>query len=357
MAQVSVVRCQDYHYPRVREAVERALEPLGGMGAFVKEGQSVLIKPNLLQASSPEKGVTTHPAVVRAVVELVAGAGGRPMIGDSPAIGPFRRVLSRTGMEAMARQTGAELVDFSDVVEVKPPEGPFRRIEVARAVLEADVVINLPKLKTHSMMVMTLGVKNLFGSVPGFRKASWHLKAGTDRAMFAALLLEVCLTVGPALTVMDGVVAMEGEGPNTGDLRPLGAILASRDPLALDRTVMEALGFPPEALPVLGVARQWGLWPEVQLEGDPLRVDGFRLPKGADLTWGLPSFIKGPLRRWFLPKPQVDQKTCRVCGLCVEACPPGVMQVRGGRVEIDYGRCIRCYCCQEICPEGAIRLR
>lgn len=354
---VTWASCGSYRQDEVRRAVELALEPLGGIEAFVKPGERVLLKPNLLYASAPDRAVTTHPALVQAVAELVVEAGARPILGDSPAIGPWRVVLMRTGMGHVVRKVGVEVADFSRPKRVRGPEGfPFRVLELAEAVLEIDRVINLPKLKTHSMTLMTLAVKNLFGCVPGMRKAGWHLKAGTDRGFFATLLLEICLLVKPSLTVMDAIVAMEGDGPSKGTPRPLGVVLASADPLALDRAVMEALGMAPELLPTLQVASERGLLPEVQWATEPFSVPDFRLPKTADLTWGLPGFVKGPIRRGLLPKPRVDRDRCSGCGRCAEICPPGVVQMAEGFPRVDYDGCIRCYCCQEVCPQGAIEI-
>ncbi|RLA84151.1 MAG: (4Fe-4S)-binding protein, partial [Deltaproteobacteria bacterium] len=227
-----------------------------------------MLKPNLLRASSPEKGVTTHPALVRVLSEMVRDVGARPVIADSPSLGPWILVAKTTGMAEVAKGTGAELLNLDRAVTVHTPsEFSFRILELAKEVFEVDCIINIPKLKTHSMTLLTLGVKNLFGCVPGFRKSSWHLKAGTDREFFAALLLEISLLIKPSLTVLDAIWGMEGNGPTSGNPRFVGRILASADPLALDRVVVEALGLEPDSLPTLRVARKRGLLPQATLIG------------------------------------------------------------------------------------------
>ena len=218
---------------RVRAAIVPLLEPLGGMGAFVRPGERVLLKPNMLSVKSPEQAVTTHPAVVRVVAELVREAGGQVLIGDSPGIGGFQRVADKSGIARAAAESGAELVEFNDTVDL-PGSGTFRRITLARAYWEADKIINLPKLKTHEMMTMTCAVKNLFGAVVGAEKAGWHLKAGTSREQFARLLLEIYLLKKPALNIVDAIVAMEGNGPGSGDPLQVGALIAGVNPVAVD---------------------------------------------------------------------------------------------------------------------------
>jgi len=360
MARVSVTTCLTYSKVEVRKALEKVLAPFGGIDAFVKKGERVLLKPNLLGASPPERGVTTHPSVVEAVAEMVRETGGNPFIGDSPAIGPFRRVASKTGMEEVARRLSIPLVELKEEREiVSPEEFLFRRITLSREALEADKVINLPKLKTHSMMALTLGVKNLFGCVPGFKKASWHLKA-QKRETFATLLLEIYLHIRPALTIADGIVAMEGSGPQSGDLRPLGLLAASEDAILLDAFLSRFVGLPPQRLPTLQAAKRKGIrhWEKdfSVIGGDPPPPVVLRIPPSANIGWGLPGLLKKPLRQFLLPRPRVLQDLCKRCGLCAEVCPPKAIRVEE-KVKVNEGLCIRCYCCQEVCPEGAIQLR
>jgi uncharacterized protein (DUF362 family) len=195
MTTVSLVRCDTYESGTFEAAVHKAVDLTGGISRFVKPGDRVLIKPNLLSAKTPEKRVTTDPAMVRAVARMVLEAGGKPVIGDSPALEPFRRVAKKCGMADVAEELGVELAALTSPRPVSLPQGTaFRQLEIASLALDADVVINLPKLKTHCQMLLTLGVKNLFGAVVAQRKAEWHHMAGVDRDTFASLLLDIYLT-------------------------------------------------------------------------------------------------------------------------------------------------------------------
>ena len=224
---VSLLAAARYDRPEVEDALERLLAPLGGIGAFVRPGQKVLLKPNLLAGRPPERAVTTHPEIVRGMIRLVQKAGGHVAVGDSPGVGSPLQVARRSGILAVVEETGAEFAPFTESVRVRPSGAVFQELEVARDLLEADVVINLPKLKTHQMMGLTCGVKNLFGAVVGMRKPRLHLQAGTDKSFFALMLLELAEFLRPALTVVDAITAMEGNGPGSGDPVALSALTAS----------------------------------------------------------------------------------------------------------------------------------
>jgi uncharacterized protein (DUF362 family)/Pyruvate/2-oxoacid:ferredoxin oxidoreductase delta subunit len=362
---VAIVRCPTYDYPQILAGVREVLEPLGGIRAFVKRGDRVLLKPNLLSGKHPDKCVTTHPSLVKAVARLVHEAGGILAIGDSPAVGGLRRVAAQAGIAEVADEVGCPLVEFKEVAEITTGDDyTFRRVELAQAVLDADVVINLPKVKTHSQTLLTLGVKNIFGCIPGMRKAQWHLKAGTNHSYFAGMLTELCQIVKPALTIADGVIGMEGEGPGNGDPRPLGLILAGGNPFALDTTICRIVGVPVEELLTTQAARQRGFEgtdpKQIEILGERIEdigVTPFVLPRRFDVQWNLPGFIKRPLKNIFTPKPVVNRDLCKGCGACAEVCPPQAISLSDKKVEIDYHHCIRCYCCQEVCPEGAVHLQ
>jgi uncharacterized protein (DUF362 family)/NAD-dependent dihydropyrimidine dehydrogenase PreA subunit len=357
---VTIEPCPGYEPTAVAAALERLLAPLGGMAAFVRPGERVLLKPNMLAAKPPERAVTTHPALLRAVIVAVQAAGATVLVGDSPGIGGQRRVAERSGMLAVIEETGAELVAFEETADVGG-SGMFKRFQLARPYLEADRVINLPKLKTHEMMTMTCGVKNLFGAVVGTAKAGWHLKAGADRELFARMLLEIYQLRPPDLTIVDAVLAMEGDGPGSGDPRQVGLLLAGTNPVAVDVIAAEVAGIPKKLLYVERAAQRLGLAgadrSTITTAGLPLeaaRVPDFRLPHISDVQFGLPAFLKNRLRHYLTSRPEADPAKCRLCGVCRDACPPRAITVAEGRLRFDYHRCIRCFCCRELCPDAAL---
>jgi uncharacterized protein (DUF362 family)/ferredoxin len=360
---VSLQPLADYDPARVREALLDVLEPLGGMAAFVCAGQQVLIKPNLLAGKPPEKAVTTHPEIVRQVIRLAQEAGGIVTVGDSPGIGNPESVARKSGILQVVQETGARFAPFVESVLVNVRDGTFHHLEVAREILATEVIINLPKLKTHQMMGFTGAVKNLFGAVVGMRKARLHLQAGADPAFFALMLLELAERFPPALSIMDGVVGMEGNGPGSGDPVQIGALLASPHPLALDTVATALVGLPARQVWTQRVARETGRpgsrLEEVTLIGPPLaslRPRHFRPAPSSDVGFGLPTPIKRVLRDTLSARPEIAEHCVR-CGDCVRHCPPQAMILDQRGVQIDYRQCIRCFCCQELCPHGAVRTR
>lgn len=363
---VAISRCAKYGEQQVLEAITASIDLLGGINAFVRPGERILIKPNLLAGKPPEAAVTTHPAVVKALIELVTGAGAVAIVGDSPGIGDATRIAEKCGIIKVCRRTGTEFVDLKTLTLVKNRSGgTFKRIEVAAEALEVDGIINLPKLKTHAQMLLTMGVKNIFGCVCGKRKPQWHLTAGVDVSYFAAMILDLYRILSPRLTVMDAIVAMDGNGPVSGDPKPCGLIFASVDALALDTIASVIVGAEPMDVPILKRAREEGLTTgaaeDIRVLGtavDEARVSGFRLPPlvHTSFTAGLPGFIDRHLRKALTTRPFVHNDICTLCGTCTSVCPAGVMLMTD-RIDIDYDRCIRCFCCQEVCPDRAILVK
>ncbi len=357
---VSFVRCSDYTTDSISSAVRRSVDLLGGIGAFVQPGNRVLLKPNLLKARPPEAAVTTHPEVVRAAIRLVHEAGGTALVGDSPGMGSLQKVAERTGILDVITEEGAHLVEFDAALQIKNT-GRFQQFEIARAVREADAIINLPKLKTHGMTTLTGAVKNLFGCIPGKRKVQWHFSTGVNRDLFMRMLVELYAVLDPRLTIVDAVIGMEGNGPGSGDPRRIGAVFGGRDAVAVDVACARLLGVDPDRLPIIRAAAAAGIG---ETDADRIRVFGdsfesgavssFRLPPQEHLEWRIPEWTRGFLKDALTTRPVIDHGMCIRCGICQQHCPQGAITDAGKRLRIRYRDCIRCFCCQEFCPRGAI---
>jgi uncharacterized protein (DUF362 family)/Pyruvate/2-oxoacid:ferredoxin oxidoreductase delta subunit len=359
---VSIVRCQTYNEDAVLRGLRQSIDLIGGIESFVKKGKRVLLKPNLLYGKPPEKAVTTHPSIVKGMIQIVKDAGGVPFIGDSASVGSLVRTAEKAGIKAVADAMKCPLVEFDN--PILPSDGSgriFKQIEIDRSVLEADVVINLPKWKTHAQMFLTLGVKNLFGCVPGTQKALWHLKAGNDRKTFAQVLVDIYQVIRPSLTILDGIVGMEGNGPNSGRPISLGLILASGDSLSLDQIVCDLLKIPRKSLLTNQVAFEQGIREnEIEVFGErveDVKIPKFQFPTISQIDWGLPGFLSKALKNALTSKPVISEKLCTGCDQCEKICPPKALVRNGKDLIFDYKQCIRCFCCLEVCPEGAISIK
>jgi uncharacterized protein (DUF362 family)/Pyruvate/2-oxoacid:ferredoxin oxidoreductase delta subunit len=356
---VSVRRCHSYEHHEVQEAIRGALAPFGGMRRFVQPKMRVLLKPNLLSPADPERAVTTHPAVVQTVAEMVKEAGGEVWIGDSPggAGDNMAQVWAKTGMIRVSELTSAHLVPFQGVAW-KSLNG--KSYFIARPVFEADLIINLPKLKTHTLTLYTGALKNLFGTIPGTRKREIHFRAPSVRE-FSNALVDVLEIVRPALTIMDGVVGQEGNGPGaSGTPRRYGLITASTDPVALDTIMAKAMGCPPGGVLHLVEAAHRGLGigdaDLIKIEGDrqTLEFRKVRLPPFSGLLRvAIPGWLASPLSRLVYVRPRMVVSACIGCDLCAQACPRQAI-TPGKPPRINYQDCVGCLCCAEICPQGAI---
>ena len=352
MMSIVIVRNATYESESLRTLIFEMMDAAGGCD--LRAGKRVLVKPNLLSPSPPRRAVLTHPAVIRAVVEYCNERGCRPLVADSPATGAFDLVLQVGRIREALRGLDCECRPFRDSVRVDIGE-PFGKIEMAEDAVRADIIVNLPKLKTHSQMLLTLAVKNLFGCIIGYRKPEWHMRAGADRQMFARLIARIGLSLRPAINLLDGILAMEGPGPGMGGIpREMGVLLAGQDPFALDRVVCRILGLDPEQVPVLKAAREMGFpAEETEIDGSLPTIRDFRLPTLTPLVHG-PKFLHGFIRRQLLRRPVCDSGVCRMCGECWKICPAQAIAPDENPLRFDYDRCIRCFCCIEVCPFGAL---
>lgn len=324
---------------------------------LIRSGSRVLLKPNLLMPATPEKGIVTHPMIVRAAAEYLLQKGAVVQVSDSPAVGNFHKLGRVTGYNAALDGLDISFKAFDASVEVDIGE-PFGRIPIAEDAVQADCIINLAKLKTHVQMGLTLGVKNTFGCIVGLRKPEWHLRTGVDRPQFARLLVQIHQAVAPAYTIVDGILALEGQGPGRGGLpRELGLLFGGTSAHGVDKTICTLLAMNPDDLPTYQQAVVLGLFDgKVHIKGDMNIIDDFQLPALGSLSMG-PDTLKRFMRKYVIQKPVADNALCKLCGECWKICPAKVIVHNVKGVQFDYDRCIRCYCCLEVCPHGAIRAK
>ncbi len=373
---VVIARCPSYDDAAVNAALCEAVKPFGGLGAFFKPDQRVVLKVNLLRGARPEQAVTTHPSVVKALARAARAAGATPLLADSPGSGlPYtRRTLEkcyrRAGYLNLADDAGLELnYDTSSRTVLADEARVAKRFDVITPVLEADAVINLCKLKTHAFTILTGAVKNLFGVLPGFDKPGYHARMRTVDN-FADVLLDVALFVKPVLNVMEAVAAMEGNGPGLGDARKVGLIMAGPSALALDVAAGAITGLAPERHPVLRAAARRDMKPnrpaELEVIGpslESLALDDWKWPPTIIEEGGFANagpfqrFMTNLLRDGLSVQPRVRRENCTGCALCRESCPVGAIGVINDKSYVDEKLCIRCYCCHEACAYDAIELR
>ena len=365
---VSIRRLAAYEPAAADRALRALLDPLGGMRAFVAPGARVVLKPNLLLPSSPERAICTHPEIVRAVARLAREAGAaRVVVTDSPGMGTATRCARRLGL---GNDDLLTVQDAGEGTDVAPPGAPFHRVRLIARLLDADLVINLAKAKTHGQMVVTGAVKNSFGAVIGLEKAQWHFRAGRNPADFARLLVHLHTVVAPRLSILDAVVGMEGNGPSAGDPRSLGFLAAATDAHALDTVLARLWNLAPHQVPTLAAARRLGMLPtgdEIETVGAPLDDlrprPAWQMARPTPLRgFGGPEWLSAFLERLMALRPEIDRGVCIACGECVRACAAHAITLNpeghaaGPPVVVDREHCIACFCCQELCPEGAIRV-
>ena len=376
---VSIIKCNSYKNKHLKKAIAESVGLLGGFKKFVKPGDRVLIKPNLLSPSAPEKAITTHPAFITAVIEELLECTGEIKnitLADSssPAV-PFKesgikKVYKQAGILEVSRETGIKLNYSTEYQSISNKEGrTIKKIEVIKPALEADVIINLSKFKTHNLTVLTGAVKNMFGVVPGFTKVGYHLRFD-NTGDFVGMLFDLITLVRPALNIMDGITGMEGEGPGSGGTpREIGLILASSDSISLDTVMGRIINLDEDLNPFIKTARERGIssaeLDNIEIMGEKIEniiMDDFKLPGTAGQqklvennfinTYIMP-FVKSSLN----PYPYIDESRCTLCLTCRDVCPTKSITESNGKLKFDYRKCIRCFCCSEMCPEGAFDIK
>ncbi len=372
---VALVPLATYDQPQVDAAVREGVRLLGGIERFVRPEERILLKPNMLSRALPQKAITTHPAVFEAVVRLLREEGfDRLSYGDSPGNPSTtpEKAAQACGIAEAAEQLGVERADFDSGSLVHFRQGrTARSFYLCNGLQACDALISLPKMKTHALERITGAVKNLYGCVCGVNKATGHARFPNSE-VFADMLIDLNRCVAPRLHILDGVVAMEGNGPTSGTPVSMNMLLFSADPVALDALFASLVHLEPAAVPTCVSGQREGLG---IMDATGITV---RTPEG-DLTvpeaverYGKPDFdvFRGVMKKGFLFKvmpllpflqhrPRVDHAKCVACGICEESCPVPEKAVHAGhgqKARYDYRKCIRCYCCQEMCPAKAIEV-
>ncbi|MCP2731705.1 DUF362 domain-containing protein [Limnofasciculus baicalensis] len=306
MSTVSLIRADSYSRQKLRSSLETLLQPLGGIGAFVKGGDRVLLKPNLLTAARPGKECITRGEIVYCVAQLVQEVGGKPFLGDSPAFGSARGVAAANGYLPMMEELNIPIVEFHGH-RYQTLSNNFNHLRLCKEAMDADVVINLPKVKSHAQLTLTLGVKNLFGCVPGKMKAWWHMEAGKDALRFGEMLVETARAINPQLTIVDGIIGHEGNGPSGGEPRQLNVLGASSDVFALDRAMVEILNLDPTQVPTLAAALKLGLSPNIDtiefphLKPEDLKILDWKLPDALmPIDFGMPRVLRSTFKHLYI---------------------------------------------------------
>jgi uncharacterized protein (DUF362 family)/NAD-dependent dihydropyrimidine dehydrogenase PreA subunit len=352
------VMIQPATYENVHEAVARAFE----LFPLELRGKSVLIKPNVLRASEAREGIVTHPAVLRAVVEQVETMGPAAIVvGDNPGLfdyGANEASFEKTGLMAAAKGYYQNIGNDSLQVNFNPEF--MSKVSLSRIVLEAEVIISLPKFKTHGLTVITGAMKNSYGFLPGAQKAKLHQAAGSP-ARFHEVVAEVFRLRVPDFFLVDAVVGMEGNGPASPDLREVGLILASDNAVALDAVIATMMGCEPGLLRFLQKAREMGLGDydvnHIEIIGELKKLPDFKLPPLGGEAILQNEAVQSLICQKALLRPQADPELCSGCGTCIDQCPVSALSMNGNIPQVDADTCITCFCCQEICPEKAITLK
>lgn len=346
----------DYNVTDIKKFLDGSLESLNL--AQPLRNKKVLLKPNLVMGKLPQKAVNTHPKVVRAVAELLLDSSCTVSIGDSPGYESTERALKASGIMDVAEALGLKVVSFNNPVTKRHADSlsSYQFFTLGEDPSLYDAIVNLPKLKTHGMMGLTLGVKNTFGFIHSFEKARWHLRAGQDRMVFASILIDIHQLVRPTVTILDGIVVMDRDGPSNGRPRNAGFIGLSADAFALDHYTERIVGLA-APLPITRKALEHNLVGEYEAQGDAMEViQDFEMPEIVDTDWAMPVFVKKILKKIFVKKPRLRSELCKRCAVCCKVCPAGALAFIEEKPTFNYDKCIRCYCCQEMCPEGAIIL-
>lgn len=365
-AVVSIIKAESYDYDKVYKAVKKCLELISGLDKIIKQGDKVFVKINHLLASPTEKGIVTHPVFLQAVLDLLKMTGADITVGDDIESSSGDGFLV-SGIRQVCEKMGVRLTNLREggFIETKCNGLLLDKIYLSRIALEADLIVNLPRLKTHSLTVFTGGVKNMYGTIPTGHRTKFH-RDFMNVEDFCQMLVDVFSSIKPRLTIMDGIMAMEGEGPASGTMRNLGVVLASQDAVALDAVATRIIGTDPLSILTTRYASERGLGVgnlvDINTVGESINdvaVNDYKLPAAAfnKISSKVPPFLYKFLKSQMVIKPRVKKDSCTGCFECVRICPAGAALKNGEIATIKQSDCIHCLCCNEVCRFNAILLK
>ncbi|MEF8873932.1 MAG: DUF362 domain-containing protein [Candidatus Thermoplasmatota archaeon] len=354
--EVFIDKCSDYG--SAYEVVEEAFAALGGVDEFVEDGETILVNPNLLKGTSPDKAVVTHPDFIIAVIKVLEKKDVEIIVGDSPAgrmtESNLEKHYEKSGWLKIEEETSARLnYDVEKITEEFAEGGTKKSFDLIKLAEEVDGIVNLPKLKTHTLTVFTGAVKNQFGLVHGLSKAAYHGQF-QQLNQFGKMLLDLNSTVDTRISIMDGIVGMGGNGPSGGETVELNSILASKNEVACDYAACRLAGIPPQKVPTLS---------ETEMDFDSIEYPNrkpssfereIEYPPGGSAPLRIPNFIANLFSNIYLDRPELRKDKCIKCWECHDICPKNAITKKSYGPKISWWKCIRCYCCAETCPEEAL---
>ncbi len=362
MAKVSVLKCPNCNVEEIYKVIKESLK---NIDFKIPKNKKILLKPNVLGQRKPETAVDTHPAVLDALCRLLKENKNEIWIGDSggvSAYGGTKRAFNISGIEKVAKKYKAKLISFEgserkEIVDNKAKV--IKKFILAKEPFMVDLIINVPKLKTHVLTRFTGAVKNMFGCVPGGGKSEKHAIAPNED-MFCNLLLDIYKNVKPGLNIMDAIIGLEGDGPGSGGKpKKVGLIIASKDAVALDIVASTIIGYRPLDIKTTKYAIKRKLFSsvdDVKVVGEKnLKVDFKKPIRKNTLASNMPKFMVKFVFNVTSFKPYVRKKKCKKCGICADVCPVNAIKLEP-YPEFDRKKCVLCYCCHENCPYSAIRL-
>lgn len=370
---VALVRCEEYNLNKVEQAIKESISLIGGLEKLKTKGKKVLLKPNILAGKEPEYAVTTHPVLFEAVIKIFLEAGFEVAAGESPPLEPLQIAARKAGLLEVIEKYKIPFYEFKNPVKTSNQDGKLiKNFNISKEIFDFDILVSLPKLKTHAQMYYTGAMKNLFGCITGLQKPQFHLRF-PDRDDFANMIVDLNLLLKPALGIMDGIVAMEGRGPQGGTPKKLEFIASSFDILALDLVCAEIIGYKHTDIPIIKNALERKKFfisspEEIEIVGEKienLKPHHFEKVKITSEIHFLHNKVPKPIIQFInnmtVPRPHFKHKVCIKCGKCISICPANALSFKtdknGKHVNIDYKKCIKCYCCDEICPVKAIELK